>query len=214
MSVKPKADTCAACHVDVHRGTFKQDCKSCHNETSFGKAPFDHSTDEVPATGKHDAARLRDVSQDPSRRQATATGRQARRRLPRSHDDLRELPHGRASGGSSAPPASRVTQRRQFKVPSFTHTTPAPILRRSARGAHLQPVPHAAGPRVTQPVRTGVLARRQRPVPRVSRRRARPAIKDVHLGQEGAAVRDRATPSTARSSRCRRSRTYQDDVPR
>ena len=53
MKVKPRADTCAACHVDVHKGTFKQDCKSCHNETSFTKAPFDHTQTKFALTGKH-----------------------------------------------------------------------------------------------------------------------------------------------------------------
>ena len=53
MRVKPRSDTCAACHVDVHRGTFKQDCKSCHNEGGFAKAPFDHSQTRFPLEGKH-----------------------------------------------------------------------------------------------------------------------------------------------------------------
>ncbi len=62
LKVKPRSNTCAACHVDVHRGTFKQDCKSCHTETSFAKAPFDHGSDEVPARRQARAARLRGVS--------------------------------------------------------------------------------------------------------------------------------------------------------
>jgi len=53
MTVKPRSNTCAACHVDVHRGTFKQDCKSCHNESSFAKAPFDHGQTKFPLDGKH-----------------------------------------------------------------------------------------------------------------------------------------------------------------
>lgn len=55
MKVKPRADTCAACHVDVHRGTFKQDCKSCHSESGFTKAPFDHTKTRFALTGKHEA---------------------------------------------------------------------------------------------------------------------------------------------------------------
>ena len=54
MKVKPKADTCASCHVDVHRGTFKQDCKACHSESGFSKAPFDHSSTRFELTGKHE----------------------------------------------------------------------------------------------------------------------------------------------------------------
>jgi hypothetical protein len=53
MTVKPRSNTCAACHVDVHRGTFRQDCKSCHNESGFSKAPFDHRQTKFPLDGKH-----------------------------------------------------------------------------------------------------------------------------------------------------------------
>jgi class III cytochrome C family protein len=54
--VKPKADTCAACHTDPHRGVFKQDCKSCHDESSFKKAGpsgFDHSSTRFPLVDTH-----------------------------------------------------------------------------------------------------------------------------------------------------------------
>ncbi len=40
--VKLRSDTCAACHADVHRGEFKEDCASCHRETGFADASFDH----------------------------------------------------------------------------------------------------------------------------------------------------------------------------
>lgn len=53
LKVKPRSNTCAACHVDVHRGTFKQDCKACHSETGFQKAPFDHMQTKFPLVGKH-----------------------------------------------------------------------------------------------------------------------------------------------------------------
>lgn len=53
--VKLTATTCAACHADVHRGTFKQDCKACHSESGFGGAPFDHATKtKFALVGKHD----------------------------------------------------------------------------------------------------------------------------------------------------------------
>jgi hypothetical protein len=41
--VKPASSTCATCHADPHRGTFRQDCKVCHNEKGFSGAPFDHA---------------------------------------------------------------------------------------------------------------------------------------------------------------------------
>jgi predicted CXXCH cytochrome family protein len=51
--VAPRFDTCAACHSDPHRGTFKQDCASCHNETSWRTGTFDHSTTRFPLVDKH-----------------------------------------------------------------------------------------------------------------------------------------------------------------
>ncbi len=50
-------DRCASCHQDPHRGTFKQDCASCHNESGFARAKaFDHNRDtKFPLTGKHAA---------------------------------------------------------------------------------------------------------------------------------------------------------------
>lgn len=53
MRVRPRADTCAACHADPHRGSFAQDCRSCHNEQGFGKAPFDHQQTRFSLTGAH-----------------------------------------------------------------------------------------------------------------------------------------------------------------
>jgi len=40
--VKPPSATCGACHVDAHKGEFPKDCKSCHVETGWKNAPFDH----------------------------------------------------------------------------------------------------------------------------------------------------------------------------
>jgi hypothetical protein len=53
--VKPKADTCASCHRDPHRGAFQQDCNSCHNESSFQKGTFDHAATKFPLRDKHAA---------------------------------------------------------------------------------------------------------------------------------------------------------------
>ena len=59
LQVKPRSDTCAACHTDPHRGVFKQDCASCHTETTFkdggAAAPgrFDHSSTRFPLVDAH-----------------------------------------------------------------------------------------------------------------------------------------------------------------
>lgn len=44
---------CASCHADVHKGAFPQDCKACHTEQGFAKAPFDHTSTRFPLTGQH-----------------------------------------------------------------------------------------------------------------------------------------------------------------
>ncbi len=51
--VKPRSNTCAACHADPHKGTFKQDCSSCHTESTFQKGAFDHATTRFALTDKH-----------------------------------------------------------------------------------------------------------------------------------------------------------------
>jgi hypothetical protein len=53
MQVKPASATCSACHSDPHRGVFKQDCASCHNETAFQKGRFDHGSTKFPLVDKH-----------------------------------------------------------------------------------------------------------------------------------------------------------------
>ncbi len=49
--------TCATCHVDPHKGEFKQDCASCHTTATWKKSgfvsTFDHSKTAFPLLGKH-----------------------------------------------------------------------------------------------------------------------------------------------------------------
>ena len=57
---KEKNITCLTCHKDIHEGKLGNDCKSCHNQTSFllknktyvGK--FDHDKTDYPLKGKHE----------------------------------------------------------------------------------------------------------------------------------------------------------------
>ncbi len=48
---------CSACHADVHKGEFKQDCASCHTTSTWKKSgfqsSFDHSKTAFPLLGKH-----------------------------------------------------------------------------------------------------------------------------------------------------------------
>ena len=51
--------TCTACHLDPHRGSFKQTCEQCHTTASWKKLlptfDFDHSKTRFPLLGKHAA---------------------------------------------------------------------------------------------------------------------------------------------------------------
>ncbi len=46
---------CAACHKkdDAHRGSLGADCASCHTESGWTEAKFDHGTTRFPLTGAH-----------------------------------------------------------------------------------------------------------------------------------------------------------------
>lgn len=52
-----KFDNCNACHIDVHNNRFGQDCKKCHQESSFhdikGLSTFDHDQTGYKLVGKH-----------------------------------------------------------------------------------------------------------------------------------------------------------------
>jgi hypothetical protein len=52
-----KFASCTACHVDPHRGEFKETCEHCHTTAGWKKLPasfaFDHSKTNYPLLGKH-----------------------------------------------------------------------------------------------------------------------------------------------------------------
>lgn len=48
--------TCTACHADVHKGKFGQNCQSCHSENGWknvNRNSFDHSKTDFPLRGMH-----------------------------------------------------------------------------------------------------------------------------------------------------------------
>ncbi|NOU48599.1 MAG: hypothetical protein HOO86_16280 [Bacteroidales bacterium] len=53
-----KSDNCTACHVDVHKNKFGQDCRQCHSEQSFHNIKemkgFDHDKTDFKLEGKHE----------------------------------------------------------------------------------------------------------------------------------------------------------------
>lgn len=53
--IKPvRFEQCAACHVNVHRESIKEDCGACHTENTFKGAAFDHGVRTTfSLEGKH-----------------------------------------------------------------------------------------------------------------------------------------------------------------
>ncbi|MEZ5416273.1 MAG: cytochrome c3 family protein [Vicinamibacterales bacterium] len=146
LQVTPKSDTCAACHTDPHKGAFKQDCKACHNEQSFAKAPFDHTTTAFPLTGKHGPAActachttLARVAQRTGRATVPATVDFGglKRECASCHDDVHAAELGAACE------TCHTTER--FAVPSYPPHG-LHLLRRRACAGHLHFVSPACGP--------------------------------------------------------------------
>ncbi|MEQ1907981.1 MAG: cytochrome c3 family protein, partial [Vicinamibacterales bacterium] len=55
MTEPLRSDRCAACHVNVHRDSIKEDCATCHSDTTFKDATFDHNKRTAFALeGKHE----------------------------------------------------------------------------------------------------------------------------------------------------------------
>jgi len=59
-----KFQACIDCHIDPHKGSFKQRCEECHTTDGWKKLlprfEFDHSKDQVPAPRKARHGRLRE----------------------------------------------------------------------------------------------------------------------------------------------------------
>jgi hypothetical protein len=46
--------TCSSCHVDPHKGKFRQECSSCHTPVAWAQVKsFDHSITQFPLDGLH-----------------------------------------------------------------------------------------------------------------------------------------------------------------
>jgi hypothetical protein len=153
MQVKPRSDTCAACHTDPHRGVFKRDCASCHTETTFkttgpaNTTGFDHSSTRFPLVEAHatlacaschtgqstTAVTGRAAAPAPPSRGTTATGaiaRPATSGATRPVADFRGLKTECASCHADVHRAELGTScdtchsARTFQVSAFTHAKP------------------------------------------------------------------------------------------
>lgn len=55
MTKPVRFEQCSSCHVDVHQGSVKEDCRACHTEKTFKGALLDHATRTGFALdGKHE----------------------------------------------------------------------------------------------------------------------------------------------------------------
>lgn len=181
MRVKPRSDTCATCHVDVHKGAFKQDCKSCHNESGFAKAPFDHSQTAFALTGKHAPLGCEACHK--------TVGGQSRLPAAKRVSDFRGLSTTCVSCHADVHQAQLGTScdtchtSASFKVSTFMHTSAPEFFGGQHASLTCEKCHVQKGP--TQPVRTGlplVLDVRYRNLPTA----CASCHEDVHLGQETA----------------------------
>jgi hypothetical protein len=151
LKVKLKAEVCSDCHTDVHKGTFKQDCKACHSETGFEKTPFDHAKTSFALTGKHSNVACTTCHQSmvlaglPAARRV-ADFRGLKTNCLSCHQDVHQGQLGIACESCHSPAG--------FKIASYTHERPveffggkhAPV---ACEKCHVRQAP-------VRPARTGV----------------------------------------------------------
>ena len=118
LDVRVRADTCAACHVDPHKGTFKQDCAACHTQTSFQKGTFDHSATRFPLADKHDG-----LACAACHKTTTAPGVQDFRGLGTTCASC----HADVHRGELGVTCEQCHNARTFEVKSYTHAKPRPF---------------------------------------------------------------------------------------
>ena len=165
--VRLKYARCADCHQDAAQGRSSptEDCASCHTETGFKPAKFDHAArHEVPARRQ---ARGHGVRRLPQGGGAAGprSPRAAHRRLPRREEGMRLLPRRRPQGQArhDVPDLPRDDLLQALDVPA---SAPARVLPGRARRRRVREVPPSgAGPRgrpakgVAAPARAAVQGR-------------------------------------------------------
>jgi len=139
--VKPKSDTCASCHADPHKGTFKQDCSACHTENSFQKGTFDHNTTKFPLLDKHAGLACTDCHKDVVKAEgslsAVALAKAERQNVvaaaARTPTNFRGLTtncdscHTDVHRGDLGSKCEACHTAKTFEVTPFTHAKPRPF---------------------------------------------------------------------------------------
>jgi hypothetical protein len=195
MKAKPRSDTCAACHVDVHRGSFKQDCRSCHSENGFSKAPFDHGRTKFALTGRHSEvgcsachSGATTTGGRPAASRAAVNAATTARAPVASAVDFRGLRpdcmscHRDVHAGELGPACESCHSTSAFRIANYIH----PRFPEFFSGSHARVACEKChrSPAPTQPVRTATVALTKTGFKRASTACAN-CHDDVHLGQEG-----------------------------
>jgi hypothetical protein len=164
LRVKPPSDRCASCHRDPHAGAFREDCRACHSETGFAKAPFDHAATTFPLTGAHQAVRCAACHKAAGRLGTTCAS---------CHEDVHEGALGIACESCHTTATFRLATYTHRGAPAFYEGQHAGI---ACARCHVPELP-------AEPVRTGrALHVRYAGTPTA----CASCHADVHLGQVGA----------------------------
>jgi hypothetical protein len=167
--VKPVSSSCAVCHTDPHKGTFKEDCAACHSESTFKKGTFDHATTRFPLLDRHAAVEC--VSCHKTRRPAANDFKGLSTSCESCHADVHR--------GELGLSCEKCHSARAWEVKVFSHAKPRTFFEGqhasvACAGCHSTPV---------QPARAGAAA----PLLRVGFTATVAACvschRDVHLGQ-------------------------------
>jgi len=115
LKVRITATRCADCHKDPHRGVFKEDCASCHKETGFRAASFDHAArTKFPLEGKHAETPCSACHRNAAAKGAPAADfRGAKSDCASCHADVHRGELGNA--------CQKCHSTRTFRVTSYTH---------------------------------------------------------------------------------------------
>ena len=190
MTAPIKFDRCSSCHVNVHRESVKDDCRSCHTEKTFTGAPFDHAVRTGFALdGKHVGLECRQCHTQVSAREVplvrkVADYRGAKRECVACHGE--KDPH-KGEFGRICESCHRSDT---FKAKDFKHPR-APGFFAGQHEALKCEQCHVPA-KAARPVRTGASAIPMIPVAALASAKA-PSMEcaschaDVHLGQVGMA---------------------------
>ncbi len=171
--VKPRSDTCAACHTDPHRGVFKQDCGSCHTESSFQKGTFDHGATKFALADKH--LGLACVACHKTARPAANDFRGLKPSCDSCHTDVHR--------GELGLSCEKCHSAKTFAVPTFAHANPRPLF----AGQHARLTCAECHVSTMQPSRTAASVPAFRVGYPTTPAACMSCHKDVHLGQLKAA---------------------------